>query len=173
MATPPPFFFDCSFWQSFVSNLIATLLGVGLGIPAALWISRRQEASTEKEHKKKILYLLCDELQFNKEILTRWDGVENQKEDMWEVTMDLKYEVWTAFSDGGEIEWIKDPILLGKLATVFSDIKGLRNLAEWTAISYNYNESVPQQTREKLLKRMVDKSRACNSLIAETIEVIK
>jgi ABC-type spermidine/putrescine transport system permease subunit I len=46
-------FFNLSFWQNFISSGLATLVGVIIGIPAALWIGRIQERATEKEKKKK------------------------------------------------------------------------------------------------------------------------
>jgi len=50
-------FFDITFWQDFVSNGLATLLGALVGIPIALWIdrsiSRRQEA--EEASKKQAI----------------------------------------------------------------------------------------------------------------------
>jgi len=42
-------FFDTTFWQSFLSNALATFLGVIIGIPVALWISQYRERKTEKE----------------------------------------------------------------------------------------------------------------------------
>lgn len=42
-------FFDLSFWAGFLGNLLATILGVALGIPVAFWINRRVKANTERE----------------------------------------------------------------------------------------------------------------------------
>jgi ABC-type spermidine/putrescine transport system permease subunit I len=51
-------FFDFSFWQNFVSNLLATIIGVALGIPVAFWINRRVGDITEKKKERKY-YKYC------------------------------------------------------------------------------------------------------------------
>ena len=165
-------FFDFAFWQDFVANGLATLLGVAVGIPIALWINNFLEQSSEKEHKQKILHLLCDELEYNQHILSSWiKGAK--KEDVEVLVLELKHEVWSAFSDGGETQWIKDPILLGKLASVFSDIKALLNLAEWNMISNEYNESVSQQQKDRLWIQLNEKSKLCATSIDETLGILK
>ena len=55
-------FFDYPTVQGLVSGIIATIVGVALGIPVAFWINRLGEARTEKEKKTKILGVLLDEL---------------------------------------------------------------------------------------------------------------
>jgi len=69
-------FFDFVFWQNFVSNSLATLLGVVVGIPVALLIDRlvtqwqeKKEISKQKEallqRKNQLLQMLKDALQKN------------------------------------------------------------------------------------------------------------
>ena len=125
-------FFDFSFWQGFVGNLLATIVGVGIGIPVAFWINKRVGATTEKEKKSKILLSLSDELSENLRYLDIWP------EDIHEMTkyinpdwivgscMKLGDEVWNAFSDGGELEWITDTVLLKELANVYGTIKRIK-----------------------------------------------
>jgi hypothetical protein len=60
-------FFNVSFWQGFLGNLLATIIGVAIGIPVAFWISRTVETATEREKKFKILSLLHFELRTNGE----------------------------------------------------------------------------------------------------------
>jgi hypothetical protein len=67
-------FFDISFWQGFVGNLFATIIGVALGIPIDFCINRRVEAATEKEKKYKILSVLLDDLKWNNNQLRAWNG---------------------------------------------------------------------------------------------------
>ena len=55
-------FFDVAFWQAFVSNLFSTIIGVVLGIPAALYLNSVIERAYEKEKKKRILLLIWVEL---------------------------------------------------------------------------------------------------------------
>jgi len=111
LTTPPPFF-DFSFWQNFASNGLATLLGVAIGIPIALWINNLLEKQTEVKHKKKILSVLKVELTENDQILTRWVESGKDKLGVIVVNVRLKDELWSTFSDGGELEWIKDTQLL-------------------------------------------------------------
>lgn len=166
-------FFGFTFWQDFISNSLATLLGIVAGIPIALLINSFLEQSSEREHKRKILNLLYGELEYNQHILSSWITTGAQKEDVEILVLELKHEVWSAFSDGGEIQWIKDPILLGKLAGVFSDIKALRNWAEWNMISHDYSQSVSQQVKDRLWKHMNEKCKVCATSIDETLGVLK
>ena len=39
------------FWYNVLSNTIATIIGIVLGIPAALWINRRAEAGNDAKQK--------------------------------------------------------------------------------------------------------------------------
>lgn len=103
------YFFDFSFWQSFVSNLGATIFGAGLGVFGALWLNNHLEKRTEKERKKKILRLLKHELLMNFSAFVDW----NRKEDTLlnkctNLSVFLKSEYWKAFSDGGELQWMKE-----------------------------------------------------------------
>ena len=98
-------FFDIPFWQNFVSNALATIVGaVVLGIPIALWLNRHQEKSSEKEQKKKILRLLQEELLINFAQLTGWKLTENKLLEVSVIGPFLRDESWRAFSDGGELQ---------------------------------------------------------------------
>src|SRR5687767_8913404 len=55
-------FFDYPTVQGLVSGICSTVVGLILGIPIAFWISRRGEATAEKENKKRILHNLGTEL---------------------------------------------------------------------------------------------------------------
>ena len=123
-------FFDISFWQNFGSNLLATLIGVALGIPVAFWISRQAEATTEHEKKKKILEQLSPEIEFNRTTISTW---KDQGELGWTLTtvgLKLRDEIWEAFSDGGELAWIRDATLLANLADVYGKIKRIKYLTD-------------------------------------------
>jgi hypothetical protein len=48
--------FNVSFWQGFLGNLLATIIGVAVGIPVAFWINRRVETLTQQEMKEKYCY---------------------------------------------------------------------------------------------------------------------
>lgn len=123
-------FLDYVFWQNFASNGLATLLGAIIGIPIALWISRYQEQKIERERKEKILILLLEELRFDYTILNDWKQNKN-KDDFGEyLCSQIRIESWKAFSDGGELEWIKDPALLNILAQSYYSLRKVSFLSE-------------------------------------------
>jgi hypothetical protein len=121
-------FIDLSFWQSFFSNLLATVIGVGLGIPVALLINRWIESRTESEKKEKILKLIHEDLKNNCEIISEWfeDPNINKLELL---IVHTRYELWSAFADGGELQWIKDPEILTYLAEAFACVRNVTDLA--------------------------------------------
>jgi len=123
-------FFDISFLKDFASNALATFLGAILGIPIALWINKHQEKSSEKERKQKILSLLFEELIINLTQLSGWHKNKRKKVETTMMGPFLRDESWRAFSDGGELEWIKDPKLISELANAYSYIRTLQQLTE-------------------------------------------
>lgn len=116
-------FFDLSFWQGFVSNSLATFLGALVGIPIALWISTHQGRKEEVERKRKILRLLKHELLMNFGTLAHWKKRDEQISNAAELHIFLQTEHWRAFSDGGELQWIKDPTLLSEIAEAYNFIR--------------------------------------------------
>ena len=122
-------FFDISFWKDFSSNALSTFIGILIGIPVALWISSHQNKAEEKERKKKILRLLQHELLMNFGKLSRWDKDDNKIIVASGLLIFLKVEYWKAFSDGGELQWIKDPILLSEIAEAYNFIRMISDTA--------------------------------------------
>jgi hypothetical protein len=122
-------FFDISFWKDFSSNALSTFVGILIGIPVALWVSNYQNKVEEKERKKKILRLLKHELFMNLGKLSRWKKDENKIIIASELLIFLKTEYWNAFSDGGELQWIKDPVLLSEIAEAYNFIRMISNTA--------------------------------------------
>jgi hypothetical protein len=116
-------FFDFTLWQSIVSDLSATIIGIALGIPVALIINRWIEGKTEKERKKKILQLLHNELTLNLFNLNKWKEGKSNFDEIVMLEGKFKDESWRAFSDGGELEWIKDPQLLDIISNAYYGIK--------------------------------------------------
>lgn len=97
------YFFDFSFWQSFVSNALATIIEVVLGILGALWINGLVKSRTEKEKKTKILNLLIGELQGNYSILNPsqqpdMDLPPDKRYEKYEISVFLRDEVWTSLT---------------------------------------------------------------------------
>jgi hypothetical protein len=123
-------FFNLEFWQSFVSNAFATFIGAGLGVLGALWLSKHLEESSEKERKKKILDLLFNELLINLSRLSGFQKSHTKHKEALILSALLRNESWMAFSDGGELEWIKDPKLLDDLSDAYYAIRSVMNLSD-------------------------------------------
>ncbi len=123
-------FFNLEFWQSFISNAFATFIGAGLGVLGALWLGKHQEESYEKERKKKILDLLFNELLINLSQLSGFQKSQTKHRDALTLSALLRNESWTAFSDGAELEWIKDPKLLDNLSDAYYAIRSVMNLSD-------------------------------------------
>jgi len=118
------------FQEGTMGNLFATILGVVVGIPIALEISRRQQDSLsaaaqserqaeEMKRKRKVLSLLRTELENNRDnILAKRQPIESG--GMREVhTISLKDEIWSAFSDGGELQHVNNPNVLAVIAEAY------------------------------------------------------
>ncbi|MBE7433913.1 MAG: hypothetical protein HS100_08340 [Anaerolineales bacterium] len=172
-------FFNSQFWQNFLPNFASTLLGVVLGIPAALWINRFTEIKTKREKKNKILASLRNEIEYNLDTLNYL--VDNEKniiltDDLYGAM--LMAEVWDTFSDGGELQWISDIELLGYLSITYGKIKEVKYLYDlyvhkstfasqpqgpiterlWTSIhgAYLYSrESLERISKDKEIKRVL------------------
>jgi hypothetical protein len=123
-----------SFLEGAMGNLFATILGVLVGVPIALGLNRRQQAAAsqsalldrrlhEDERKRKILTLLRSELQQNKnDVLKSRKPMETggQREIF---VGSLNDQLWSAFSDGGELQFINSPSLLAGLADAYYRVR--------------------------------------------------
>ena len=115
--------FNQDFCSSFLSNLFATIIGIGFGLPIALWLDRIIRSRNEKgktkeslERVKKILILLQSELNENH------DSINKFHEDVSNYYYPVRIESWNAFSDGGELQWLNDPDLLAVLSSTYATI---------------------------------------------------
>lgn len=140
-------FFELSFWQGFVGNLLATIIGVAIGIPVAFWVNRRLEANTEKEKKKKILDILSSELNQTVVDIISLEYSLGENENIVPLAFTMSDEVWRALSDGGELQWIKDPELLLQLASVYAKIKYLKILSQQFMDAAIYKNDVDKGLR--------------------------
>lgn len=116
---------EVSYWDDVMGNLIATLVGVIIGIPFALEINRlivRQEEKKKlneaRQKNKDILMLIKQELIFNLDRLKDRQSIPNALQ-----THPYQVDVWEAFSDSGEIRWISNANLLNRIASAYSAIK--------------------------------------------------
>ena len=125
---------DSEFLDNSMGNCFATMTGVIVGIPIALWLSRRQQKEQEKKEqearereasirKTKILRLVKTELEYNRDQLLagkeETDGVTKRVV----FVNGLKDELWSAFSDGGELQWIRDLQLLHVISFAYHYIR--------------------------------------------------
>lgn len=126
-------FAPADFAGAYLSNLLATIAGVVLGIPTALYIAHFQEKETEKERKKRILNLLKKELDNDAGYIFSWKGRSDQtgpdEVNDSEISIFLRDDVWKAFADGGELQWIKDPDLLEQLSIAYFQIGAIKELS--------------------------------------------
>ena len=161
-------FFNTTFWQGFLGNVLATLIGVIVGIPVAFWLNRKEEEITEKEKKGKIIRMLSTELNHNLRVLTDWQELKTNR---WETSMRgamMTDEVWNAFSDGGELQWIKDVELLGTLAETYGQIKRIKYLYE-SYLNVSSLKNIAQPVIQRDLWSAIDEAQG---LIEEVREMI-
>ncbi len=126
---------DIGFLDNVVSSLLSTMLALIFGIPTALFISTREqqsqerqrerlEAKRESEQKEKILSLIKKELETNLNSLKELRTLDKYNHEGWR-KLRLRDEFWKAFSDGGELHWIRDIELLSIIAGAYYHIKPL------------------------------------------------
>lgn len=117
-----------------MGNLFATILGVVVGVPIALEISRRQQDAEhlaskaerqeeERNRKQKVLSLLKSELSQNR------DDIEGRRINVLSggkrvVDTDfLRDEMWAAFSHGGELQHVNNPEVLAAISYAYYRIR--------------------------------------------------
>jgi hypothetical protein len=172
------YIFRSSFLQDFSSNFLSTILGVIVGIPIAFWTSNYQDRVAEKERKTKILHLLQEELFVNLTQLSGWLKSPAKYYELFIMGGFLKDEVWKSFSDGGELQWIKDPTLLNQLSWAYSSIKTVKYISE-KYFTYAYlpkgenRMDIDRGKAEDYMRKMLDKgmSEACER-ISEALKAI-
>lgn len=118
----------------FLRDLIPTFVGVGLGIPAGLYLENRIKRHKKLESEKlahqrelEILLLLKEELDWNSNrLLERRNG--NQDPSLAMRRNSLKDTLWISLSASGDIKFIDDPLLLNRLASVYYVVGDCREL---------------------------------------------
>jgi len=105
-------FFDFRFWQDFASNSLATLLGVLVGIPIALWLNRlltrwqesrktSQEQALAAQQRRQLLQMLREALQKNRDLILQMEQQLRSKTvifynvdtQLLDATSSIKYEI--------------------------------------------------------------------------------
>lgn len=133
--------------EAFLANLAATAVGIVVGIPVALEINRSQIASQEERAKvererieaaieREVLGLLQEELAINKAHLAAVAATESGKRQI--MLPGPKFELWTAFSDSGELNAIRDPKVIAAISHAYHYIRRLVHLEDsWLTVA-NY-----------------------------------
>jgi hypothetical protein len=117
-------------WQDFLPNFLATMLGAIVGIPIAIGISNQQETKKEQAQKEKIIPILKEELFVNLGHLSNWQKSNSQKLETVYSSIFLEDSAWSAFSDSGELEFIKDVEVLKKISHAYNTVRTVKELSE-------------------------------------------
>jgi uncharacterized membrane protein YccC len=123
---------DGGFYLAFLANFLSTLAGFLLGVPIAIWLALRQtreqreEASTaadaeSKRRRNGVLEAIRKELLENRSTLEKDRRAEDGSRTF--AVPFLMDEVWSAMSDGGQLEWITDAEVLRRLARAYVFIR--------------------------------------------------
>ena len=118
------------FISDFLPNLLATFIGALVGIPIALMLDRRQESGRAQASNQKMLTLLRAELDQNAKQVENWQNSADRSRGTGVLAAVLKNELWRAFSDGGELSWLKDLEILSAISNAYYCIRTLSDLAE-------------------------------------------
>ena len=138
--------------------------------------------------KRKILQLISDELTSNLNLLLsiqeRSDNpiMLRPKGQRFSDFYQLKIELWNAFSDGGELEWIDDLDLLQAMASAYENIKMVLSagkdyysLERTLALQYGGRGSWPSNSEFEQYtasEKFHDSLKATTSQIYDALEMI-
>lgn len=168
------YFFNVNFWQGFVGNLFATLIGVIVGIPVAFWINRRVEYLTEKDKREQIKSILTNELTLTDNRISLWikEGKKGGNAVII-LVQSLDDQLWNSLSAGGELQWIKDPKLLVVLSNTYTSIKNIRYLASKYHDSLIHEGSITSKEVVSVLEKHLQVSLvATKELIQHTLSTL-
>ncbi|MBX2991552.1 MAG: hypothetical protein KF749_10355 [Bacteroidetes bacterium] len=167
--------FDQAFCADFLSNLLSTIFGVALGFPIALWLDRMARLRSESERKretnarvKKILSLLDAELNENQ------NAINEFHKDVLDNFFPVRLESWNAFSDGGELQWLNDPDLLGSLSTTYATIRQYHFIFEkYVHACCNPSSVGSPERKEKVLNVVIKQGDIAKKQIVLCLRIIK
>lgn len=117
---------DPDFWKNTVGNLLATLVGLAVGVPVGLWINRSIESEQiEKREKEKceselgILKLIREEIEFcNNCVFPYRPTTANSF-----LGVPYKTATWDVLCASTEVGYISSPKLLNQIAYAYHHIK--------------------------------------------------
>jgi hypothetical protein len=110
--------------------------------------------------------LLFNELLVNQVVLSGWHDSKDQNGEARILSAILRIESFKAFSDGGELQWIKDPELLDKISEAYFMIRSVSQMSDkyygmlmvdWEQFSiftmkniYSYLEKSVEESKEAI-----------------------
>jgi hypothetical protein len=125
-------FTEEGFRASFFANFLSTVAGVAVGVPVAIWLTLRESgeqakaaAQTAREmedaRRREVLTAIRRELCENRVTLQ-----ERRPSPAAGRALGVPFlmdEVWSAMSDGGQLQWIRDTDLLRQVARAYVFIR--------------------------------------------------
>lgn len=117
------------FWLGAMGNLLATVVGVAVGIPAGLWVNRAVETSHQRLDQSRTIHNLRNELD---QALTHDLLKDPLKPQVPPIYIDTG--AWKASSASGDTNSIQDAELLAKIINAYYRIESLN---EWLGRFYD------------------------------------
>lgn len=154
----------------FVLNLLSTLIGVLIGIPAALWIDRLTSTHHQREDAKRILTALNDELQHNLGLL------KQMKKELRDnvIFYDLDLGAWQAITSKG-LESIQNYDLVRRISSVYYEYQHMnRKIDVQFQMHYSPLLTMPRNMYEKVRASLINPTvKHASQLEVSTNEVIE
>lgn len=165
------------FFFAFWPNLAATLVGVVLGVPIALWVNRIADGAAknaELSDKKKQLLNACNViesvLKFNYARVVQYPEILRSRQIAW--NLGLNTTTWHAVSVDFSSE-LTPPELRSRMSHQFGNVATLLWLNEqFLSFSFGVNASMSNAStvKDSLSLRLVE---LCDLLTAETDALLK
>lgn len=167
------------FWVNFFANFFSDLLiGAGLGFLLTWRLNKIQQKETDvaekkkfekerQERKKRILELIFKELEANQKLLRlvpHREGYYPNLDECYMVVNQLKNELWLAFSDGGELEWINNVGLVDTLAQAYYAIR----IVQYSGRSYFQSKYIDEPKYGQVVAEHIGKFLNENVAAAKT-----
>ena len=164
-----------AFLDAFWPNVAATLVGVVLGLPVALWVNRlatsRSTADARAAQELRVdhaLQVLTSAFESNTTLLRDYSDVLAASKVRWNIGLDLS--AWSAIREDLAAE-LTDPAFRRKVAFHFSQLSLLRRLNdEYLGFAFGTNASMSsaEQTKTSIRSNMQS---LCDQLHAEAVEL--
>ena len=166
-----------TFLAAFWPNAAATVAGIVLGLPVALWINRlalknteRSTLSNQAQRLNHALQVLIAAMESNQSVLGEYATVLSESKVSWRLNLDVS--AWDAIKTDIVAE-LTDPDLRRQLAFHFMKLNALRNLnTEYLGFAFGTNASMSgsEKVRESIKGNMKS---MCEELQVHSSELIR